>query len=487
LAGLTYHSGKVLVDGVIRDPLSGKTTDQIFPGTGQVVGSTALCDSRDVDAAVGAARKALEGGWAEMNARDRRRLLLSYARVIEAHAEELGKLQTLDSGMPIQMSAGWILGPDMTADWFEFYAGLVDKAVGEVLPAYPNKALDYTLREPLGVVACITAWNAPVYLYAAKVAPALACGNTIVVKPSEVGATVTLRLAELALEAGIPAGVVNVITGLGEDCGDPLVTHPDVDAISFTGGTATGKRVAARAAESLKRVVMELGGKSANIVFEDGDIGLAAALSAGMVGYGLVGQACASATRALVHKSRIDEFIEGALGMMAIFTPADPFDPATMAGPLVSERQLQRVLGYVEKGRQEGAEVRTGGSRIEGDLAGGFYMEPTLLCTTNDTTPAREEIFGPVLSVIPFEDEAEAIRLANDTPYGLAGVIMTGDLKRAHRVAAQVKAGTLGINGYSIQATTPFGGVKQSGYGREGSAHAMADFSYTKNIYIELG
>jgi len=393
--------------------------------------------------------------------------------------------------MELQLAQLWeeLLGVrpvGVTADFFEFYAGLTDKAVGEVLPAYPAKSLDYTLREPLGVVACITAWNAPVYLFGAKVAPALACGNTVVVKPSEIGSAVTLRLAELALMAGIPAGVVNVITGLGSDCGEPLVTHPGVDAVSFTGGTETGRRVAALGAETPKRVVLELGGKSANVVFEDGDIGLGAALSAGMVTYGLSGQGCACATRALVQRSRIDEFLETAVGTMAFMQPADPFDAATMAGPLISERHLHRVLGYVEKGREEGAEVRCGGQRMLGGLASGFYVAPTVLLTSNDMTPAREEIFGPVLSVIPFDDEDEAVRLANDSPYGLAGVITTNDLKRAHRVALRLRTGTLGINGYSIQATTPFGGIKQSGYGREGSAHALADYSYLKNVYVEL-
>ncbi|MFY9614844.1 MAG: aldehyde dehydrogenase family protein [Candidatus Dormiibacterota bacterium] len=486
LADLHYHSGKVLIDGEIRDPLSGKTQDQVFPGNGQVIGQTALADAKDVDAAVAAARKALEGDWGALNARDRRRLLLRYAQLIEEHKEELGKLQTIDVGMPIGLSGGWILGPEMTADFFEFYAGLVDKAIGEVLPAYPNAALDYTLREPLGVVACITAWNAPVYLYGAKVAPALAAGNTVVVKPSEVGAASTLLLGELATEAGIPAGVVNVISGLGQECGEPLVKHDGVDAISFTGGTATGRRIASMAAEGLKRTVLELGGKSANIVFEDGDVGLGGALSAGMITYGTSGQYCAAATRALVHRSKMDQFLESAVGVLAFMQPGDPFNPATMAGPMISERQLERVLGYIEKGKEEGAQVHTGGGRMAGGLEEGYYVEPTILLTSNDTTPAREEIFGPVLSAIPFDDEDEAIRLANDSPFGLAAVITTSDLKRAHRVAAKLKTGTVGINGYSIGASMPFGGVKQSGYGREGSARAIDDFSYIKNVYVEL-
>jgi aldehyde dehydrogenase (NAD+) len=487
LADLSYHSGKVFVDGEVRDPLSGVTQDQVFPGNGQVIGKTALGDAKDVDAAVAAAKKALEGEWGALNVRDRRRLLLKYAQLIDEHKEELGKLQTIDVGMPISLSGGWILGPEMTADFFEYYAGLVDKAVGEVLPAYPNNSLDYTLREPLGVVACITAWNAPIYLYGAKVAPALAAGNTVVVKPSEVGAASTLRLAELATEAGIPAGVVNVISGLGPECGEPLVKHDDVAAISFTGGTVTGRRIAAMAAEGLKRTVLELGGKSANIVFEDGDVNLGGALSAGMITYGTSGQYCAAATRALVHRSKMDQFLEAAVGTLAFMQPGDPFDPGVMAGPMISQRQLDRVLGFIEKGKEEGAQVHTGGNRLGGGLEAGFFVEPTILLTSNDTTPAREEIFGPVLSAIAFDDEDEAVRLANDSAYGLAAVVTTNDLKRAHRVAGKLKTGTVGINGYSIGASTPFGGVKQSGYGREGSAHAMADYSYIKNVYIELG
>jgi len=476
----------VLIDGELRDPLSGATLDQVFPGNGQVVAQVARCAGDDVDAAVNAARRALDSGWSEMTARDRRRLLLGYARLINDHAAELARLQTLDSGMPLQMSQGFMLGPEMAADFFEFYAGCVDKEMGEVLPVYPTAGFDYTLRQPLGVVACITAFNAPLYLYAAKVGPALACGNTVVVKPSEVGATATLRLAELALEAGIPAGVVNVITGLGAECGEPLVTHPGIDAVSFTGGVATGRHIAKLAADGLKRVVLELGGKSANIVFDDGDVPLAAMLSAGMVAYGLSGQGCACATRALVHESKVEEFTQNAVGTMAFMAPGDPFDAATMAGPVISAKQLDRVLQYVARGREEGATVVCGGERVGGEFAEGFYVQPTVLLTTNDTRPAREEIFGPVLSVISFSDEDEAVRLANDCDYDLAGVITTRDVKRAHRVAAKVRAGTLGINNYSIAATTPFGGVRKSGYGREGSRHALADYSYVKNVFVDM-
>jgi aldehyde dehydrogenase (NAD+) len=281
--------------------------------------------------------------------------------------------------------------------------------------------------------------------------------------------------------------VVNVISGLGPECGEPLVKHDDVAAISFTGGTVTGRRIAAMAAEGLKRTVLELGGKSANIVFEDGDVNLGGALSAGMITYGTSGQYCAAATRALVHRSKMDQFLEAAVGTLAFMQPGDPFDPGVMAGPMISQRQLDRVLGFIEKGKQEGAQVHTGGNRLGGGLEAGFFVEPTILLTSNDTTPAREEIFGPVLSAIPFDDEDEAVRLANDSAYGLAAVVTTNDLKRAHRVAGKLKTGTVGINGYSIGASTPFGGVKQSGYGREGSAHAMADYSYIKNVYIELG
>jgi aldehyde dehydrogenase (NAD+) len=486
VAGLRFHSGKVLVDGEIRDPVSQKTLDQVFPATGEVVAQVASCDARDVDAAVVAARTALNSGWRELNVKDRRRLLLGYARVLAEHTEELALLQTFDSGMPMQMSAGEVIGAPAAADYFEYYAGTVDKPIGHVLPVY-GKGFDYTLREPLGVVACITAWNAPIFLYAAKVAPALACGNTVILKPSEIGATVTLRLAELALEAGIPKGVINVITGTGRECGEPLVTHNGVDAVSFTGGTATGRHIASLTGAQLKRTVLELGGKSANIVFEDGEIGLAAMLSAGMVAYGLSGQGCACATRALVHRSKLEEFTKTALDTVAFMQPGDPFDPATMAGPLVSARQLDRVLGIVQRGVEEGVEVRCGGNRVGGDFASGFFMEPTVLSTTNDTTPAREEIFGPVLSIIPFDDEEEAIRLANDTPYGLAGVITTNDVKRAYRVAGRIRTGTLGINSYSVGATIPFGGVKHSGYGREGSLHALDDYSQIKNVYVELG
>jgi aldehyde dehydrogenase (NAD+) len=340
----------------------------------------------------------------------------------------------------------------------------------------------------VGVVTCITAWNAPVYLFGAKVAPALACANTVVVKPSEVGATATLRLAELALEAGIPKGVVNVVTGYGDECGEPLVTHPGVDMVSFTGGVPTGRRIAASAAQSLKRVVLELGGKSATIVFADADLANAATLCAGMVAYGMSGQGCVCTTRALVQRDLVTDFTAQVAAAMAWMQPGDPFDPATLSGPIITERQLERVLGYVARGREEGATVVCGGQRLtEGAYADGFFMAPTLLGdVANDSTPAREEIFGPGLCVIPFADEDDAVRIANDSDYGLGGVVMTHDLKRAHRVAARIRAGTVGINSYAMCASLPFGGVKQSGYGREGSRHAMADYSALKNVYVDM-
>jgi aldehyde dehydrogenase (NAD+) len=481
---LSFHSGKVLVHGEFRDPLSGKTTDQVFPGTGQVVGKVALADENDVNAAVESANKA-QPGWADMNARDRRRVLLAFARLIDENKDELARLQTLDAGIAMQMSAGWPLGPEMTSDFLEFYAGTVDKEQGEILPTYPAPALNYTLREPLGVVACITAWNAPLYLFGAKVAPALACGNTVVVKPSEIGTASTLRLGELALQAGIPKGVINIISGLGPDCAEPLIKHDGIDAVSFTGSVTVGRRVAALAAETPKRVVLEMGGKSANIVFDDAEMSAAGSLSAGMVAYGLSGQGCACATRAIVQKSAMDDFLNTAVATMGFMQPGDPFDPMSMTGPVISERQLQRIQGFVDKGQEEGAELKLGGGRLD-NLTPGFYFAPTLLFGTNDMTPMREEIFGPVLSVIPFETEDEAVRIANDSPYGLGGVITTNNLTRAHRVAKALKTGTIGINGYSVGSTTPFGGVKQSGYGREGSAHALNDYSYIKSVYIDL-
>lgn len=489
LAELRFHSGKVLVDGEIRDPLSGQVMDQVFPGNGRAVAQVARCQAEDVDAAVTAARRALEvGEWRDLSARERRRLLLRYAGVIEADRDNLARLNTLDSGVPLQMSSSFALGPDVVADMFQFYAGAVDKEIGEVVPVYPGRALDYTVRHPLGVIACITAWNAPVFLFGAKVAPALACGNTVVVKPSELGATATLRLAELALEAGIPKGVVNVITGLGPECGEPLVTHRGVDGISFTGGVATGRHVARLAADGLKRVVLELGGKSPCLVFEDADVDAAAMLAAGMVAYGMSGQGCVCATRAVVHESVAERFQAQVASAMSWMRPGDPFDPATLSGPIVSERQLQRVMSYIEKGREEGAQVVCGGRRLqEGALAHGFFLEPTLLAQVrNHMTPAREEIFGPVLCALTFADDDEAIRIANDTDYGLGAVIMTRDLRRAHRVAARIEAGTVGINLYAVCPTLPFGGIKQSGYGREGSRHALDDYSYLKNVYVDL-
>jgi aldehyde dehydrogenase (NAD+) len=488
LADLRFHSGKVFIDGAVRDPRSQQTIDQVFPGNGRVVAKVARCNVDDVEDAVASARRAFEDSeWSGLNVRDRRRLMLRYAQVIEDNRDQLAKLNTLDSGVPIAMSSSFNIGPDVVADMFQYYAGLVDKEIGEVLPVYPGQGFDYTLREPLGVVTCITAWNAPIYLYGAKVAPALACGNTVIVKPSELGATATLRLAELAIEAGIPKGVINVITGFGPECGEPLVRHAGVDGISFTGGVATGRRIQEMASATLKRVVLELGGKSANIIFDDAEPALAAMFNAGMVSYGMSGQGCVCATRALVQEGMLDSFNEQVASTMQWMKPGDPFDPATIGGPIISERQLNRVLGYVAKGREEGATVVCGGQRMGGPLADGYYMEPTLLSNVrNDMTPAREEIFGPVLVAIPFKDEEEAIRIANDTEYGLGGVVMTRDLKRAHRVAAKIRAGTVGVNTYAVSPSMPFGGIKQSGYGREGSRHAMNDYSYVKNVYVDM-
>jgi aldehyde dehydrogenase (NAD+) len=371
------------------------------------------------------------------------------------------------------------------ADVFDHHAGWADKIAGETLPPYQGgDHMVLTLREPVGVVGAVIPWNAPLVLFAQKVAPALAAGCTVVLKPSEYATFAVLRLAQLINDV-LPAGVLNVVTGPGDPAGQALISHPMVDKLSFTGSRAVGQKVMT-AAVGCKRVSLELGGKSPSVVFQDADIGTAAAVTMGTVTLGLSGQVCAAQTRALVQREAIDEFLATAELIGTMVSYGSPFDPEVTSAPLINTRQLDRVLGLIARGREEGARLVCGGGRADGDeLAQGNFVAPTLFAdVSNDMSIAREEIFGPVLSVIPFDGEQEAVRLANDTDYGLAATVWTSDVRRAMRMTKAIKAGTVGVNGYQLEPNSPFGGFRQSGLGREGGRAAIESYTEIKTVLL---
>jgi aldehyde dehydrogenase (NAD+) len=462
---------------------AGPPMTDLDPSTGKPLADFPVGTREEVDAAVTAARRAFDAGWRDATPTVRRKLLLKLAELVAASAQELGRLGTQDMGMPW----GFTMGEAMfAAEYLEYYAGWADKIHGETIPLSAPSTLDYTLREPVGVAAAIVPWNSPLSLALWKMAPALTAGNAVVVKPSELAPLAVLRLMELVAEAGFPPGVVNCVTGTGAETGAALVEHPGVDVVAFTGGTATGRKVAETAGRMLKRVSLELGGKSANVVFADADLDSAAS-QACVACFINTGQQCIAGSRLLVERSIHDEFVARVVSFARGFTVGDPLEPTTQMGPLISETALERVIGYVD-GARGVAEVAVGGERLGGDLADGYFVPPTVVTgVRNDMPIAREEIFGPVLSVIPFTDEAEAIAIANDTPFGLAGGLWTNDLNRAHRVARAIEAGTVWVNAWlAVNPQTPFGGYKASGIGREGGKDALEVYTQTKNVYVQL-
>jgi len=471
----------LLIDGEWVDAASGKTFETIDPTTEQVLASAAAGDAEDVDRAVAAARRAFENpAWNDMGPHQRTRLLLAIADAIEGGAEDLAELDALDNGTPLVATRVMM---ERAADCFRYYAGWPTKIFGSTSPS-TSASFTYTVREPVGVTAGIIPWNSPVLMAAWKIAPALACGNTVVLKPAEQTPLSAIRLGELLLEAGVPAGVVNVVTGFGETAGAAIAAHPGIDKVAFTGSTDTGKLILEASLGNLKRVTLELGGKSPNVIFPDADLEVAAGAAAN--GFcRLSGQVCAAGTRVFVHESIADEFVEKLAGAAAGFTPGDPFHPETKIGPLVSADQLARVSGYLEAGHGEGARARTGGAPIEGT---GYFVEPTVFDgVDNGMKIAQEEIFGPVGSVIRFADEAEAIKLANETIYGLAAAVWTKDVTRAHRMSRALAAGTVWVNTVGPQdPITPFGGYKQSGVGREHGAEAIEMYTETKTVFMQL-
>jgi aldehyde dehydrogenase (NAD+) len=477
----TIRQTRLLINNQWVDPVEGGRFETYNPATGEVITQVAEGTAADVDKAVRAARMALEEGpWGRMDAAERGNLLFTLAELVEQHADELAALESLNSGKTINDAVGDVEG---VVNWFRYYAGWADKIEGRTLPVRGN-FLSYTLREPVGVVGQIIPWNFPLLMLAWKWGPALACGNTVVLKPAEQTPLTALRLGELAVEAGFPPGVINIINGFGETAGAAMVAHPGIDKIAFTGHVETAKIIQRQAAETLKRVTFELGGKSPNIIFADADMDLAVAGAFHAI-YFHGGQCCTAGSRLFVEDRIHHDFVARLAEKAKQRAIGDPLDPKTEQGPQVSKEQMDKILGYVDLGQKQGAKLVTGGRRV-GER--GFFVEPTIFDNVkDDMVIARDEIFGPVVSVLPFKELNEVARRANDTYYGLAAAIWTKDIDKAHTLARWIKAGTVWINCYHIvDTTTPFGGYKLSGQGRENGEAVLEHYTETKTVTVKL-
>ncbi len=480
------REGRLLIGGEWREASSQRWFDTINPATGEVLTRVAEAGAEDVDAAVQAARRAFDdvsGPWRKLSASERGRLLWKISDLVERNMDELAELETLDNGKPIFESR--YVDMPMVVDVFRYYAGWATKIHGETVNINQS-AFTYTVREPVGVVGAIVAWNFPLLLASWKLGPALACGNTVVLKPAEQTPLTALRFGELCQEAGLPAGVLNVVTG-GPEVGASLVRNPGVDKVAFTGSTAVGREIMKSAADTLKRVTLELGGKSPNIVFADSDLDSAVKGAINGIFYGK-GEVCCAGSRLFVESKVRDEFTEKLIERAKKLKPGDPLDPKTRLGAIVSEQQMNTVLAYIEAGKQEGAEILAGGSRAKVGDGKGFFIEPTVFGgVSNEMKIAQEEIFGPVLATLSFDDMEQVAELANRNPYGLAAAVWTRDIKQAHALSRRLKAGTVWINTYGLMdAALPFGGYKQSGFGRELGMHAIEHYTELKSVWLSM-
>ncbi len=472
------------IDGKLLEPTTGKYLDNINPAIGEVYSNIPDSSAADVELAVKAAEKA-KAEWGKMPIEDRSEMLLKIANLIDAHLEALAKAESIDNGKPISL-ARTVDIPRASAN-FRFYAkAIINQSTKAHITA--DKGINYTVREPLGIAGCISPWNLPLYLFTWKIAPALASGNCVVAKPSEVTPMTAYLLSKICIEAGLPAGVLNIVHGLGQQVGEAIVAHPNIPAISFTGGTATGKKIATIAAPMFKKLSLELGGKNPNIIFDDCDFeeALATTLRSSFANQG---QICLCGSRIYVQRGTYDKFLTAFVEKVKVMQVGDPLEEETKAGAVVSEQHQEKILHYISLARLEGGKVVAGGNAYnpKGRCKNGYFVQPTVItgldesCRTN-----QEEIFGPVVTVQPFDTEEEAIGLANSTKYGLSATVWTQNLKRAHKVGAALKAGIVWVNCWLVRdLRTPFGGVKQSGVGREGGDEALNFFTEEKNICIK--
>jgi aldehyde dehydrogenase (NAD+) len=476
---------KLLVDGKWIEAASGKTFDTLNPATGLVLAKVAEGDREDIDKAVAAARRALAGPWQKMKPFDRQQLILRFADLVERNFDELALIDTLDMGAPIQRTLSLrrrLLG------LLRWYAGMATALHGQTIEnSAPGEYVTYTLKEPVGVVGAIIPWNGPLIAALWKIGPVLTTGCTLVLKPAEEASLAALRFGELLMEAGCPDGVVNIVTGYGETAGATLAAHPDVDKIAFTGSVETGSKIVQASRGNLKRLSLELGGKSPNIVFSDADME-ATVEGAAMAVFGNTGQVCSAGTRLFVEDRIYDEFVERVAAFGRGLKIGDGTDPDVQVGPLVSEQQLKRVSHYLDIGREERARMVTGGTRlVDGDLARGYFVSPTVFADVGDDMRiAREEIFGPVISALPFTSIEDVARRANNTSYGLASGVWTRDIGKAHFLAKAIRAGSVWVNCYQMMdPAMPFGGYKMSGYGRDSGVEQFDDYVNTKAVWIK--